>query len=209
MPKLYTSRICPFAHRVRLVLREKEIGYETIEIDLKAMPDWYRALSPNQKVPLWQLDDGQLVWESAIINEFLEDAYPTPALLPESPLSRARVRLATEEAGNTLLPAFYGVARNGEPVSRLEQALDALESRDFLGGPWWVGPDLSLADLNIYPWFERLPLTGLGLDPGRWPRLAAWQALLAKRPAVRAEAGSELPRGALCAAVSRPEATAG
>lgn len=189
--KLYTNRLCPFAHRSRLVLREKGLRYLPVEIDLKNMPEWYRALSPNQKVPLLELDDGQLVWESAIIGEYLEEAYPTPALLPEQPMQRARYRLALDQLGNTLLPAFYGVLRNGEGPERLLEALDALEAHDWQGGPYWLGSQASLADFNAYPWFERLPLVEtLTWDEARWPRLTHWKKTMATRPAVIAEAGS-------------------
>lgn len=189
MPKLYTNRLCPFAHRVRLALREKGIAYLPVEIDLKEMPEWYRALSPNQKVPLLELDDGRLIWESAVINEYLEEAYPTPALLPEDAFQRSRARLAVEQVGSTLLPAFYGVLRLGEDAGKLHAALDTLEAHDWQDGPYWVGKQLTLADLNIYPWFERLELA-LRLDESRWPKLARWNRTLAERKAVIAEATS-------------------
>lgn len=194
MPKLYTNRLCPFAHRARLVLREKGIVYLPVEIDLKNMPAWYRSLSPNQKVPLLELDDGQLVWESAIIGEYLEEAYPVPALLPQDPLLRSRYRLAQEQIGSTLIPAFTGVLRNGDDVSKLTDALDTLEAHDWLGGPFWLGRQLTLVDLNVYPWFERLPLAqeavGLAWDEARWLRLSLWKKTLSERSAVIAEAGS-------------------
>ncbi len=194
MPKLYTNRLCPFAHRARLVLREKGIVYLPVEIDLKNMPEWYRALSPNQKVPLLELDDGQLVWESAIIGEYLEEAYPVPALLPQDPLLRSRYRLAQEQIGSTLISAFTGVLRNGDDVSKLTDALDTLEAHDWLGGPFWLGRQLTLVDLNLYPWFERLPLAreavGLDWDEARWPKLSLWKKTLSERSAVIAEAGS-------------------
>ncbi len=190
MPRLYSSRICPFAHRTRLTLREKGIEFELVEIDLESMPEWYRELSPNQKVPLLELEDGQLVWESAVICEYLEEAFSGPALMPGDALGKARVRLAVELGSARFIPGFYQVLRGAEPQGLL-QAVDQLEAHDWEEGPWWLGPQLTLADLELYPWFERWCVLehyrALGWDSQRWPRLTRWRAGLEARPSVQAD----------------------
>lgn len=195
--KLYSARACPFAHRSRLVLAEKGVDVELIEIDLANKPAWYSKVSLYGKVPALE-HGGERIVESAVINEYLEEVFPTPALLPRAPQIRAFARIWIDFANTRLAPAFTK-ALWGHPAERdaaLEDfgaSLDLLE-REALAklsgvGPYWLGAEPSLADFTFYPWFERLPafeaLTGF-----RWPsaleRLARWRAALEARPSVQA-----------------------
>jgi len=193
MLKLYTAQVCPFAHRCRLALTLAELGHERVEIDLAAIPDWYRQLSPYQKVPLLE-HDGQKNWESAIINEYLADCFPPKALQPADPLLRARSRLAVDWAGSQLIPVFYQVLRNSPEEAAEKLARAVAEAPDWMSdeGPFWLGPQPTLADLAIYPWFERWPVLqhyrNVALDFP--PRLALWRTAMQQHPAVQAEAGN-------------------
>ena len=86
--KLYSARACPFAHRTRLVLGEKKLKFELIEIDLANKPAWYKDVSLYGKVPAIE-HAGQRIVESAVINEYLDEVFPTPSLLPKEPARRA------------------------------------------------------------------------------------------------------------------------
>jgi glutathione S-transferase len=86
--QLYTFQLCPFAHRVRLTLAEKSLTAELIEIDLKNKPPGFSKISPYGKVPLLQHGDVK-VWESAIINDYLDQVFSDPPLMPSSPSDRA------------------------------------------------------------------------------------------------------------------------
>jgi glutathione S-transferase len=191
--KLYTAQVCPFAHRVRLVLAWKGLSCERIEIDLANMPDWYRQLSPNQKVPLL-LDGDDYYWESALINEYLEEGYPQLSLYPEGARARFRSRLLINWAEQKLIPPFYGLLRNSDPqaAEKLQNALQELTQMCSPEGPYLLGPKPSLADAGIYPWFERW----LVLEHYRqlqlvFPaRLAEWLKAVSQDEAVQAEAGS-------------------
>lgn len=194
MLKLYTAQVCPFAHRCRLALAFGNIEHERVEIDLKAMPDWYRAISPNQKVPLLEVGNSK-VWESAIINEYLAEAFPQAGLLPQSALDRSRARLASDFFGNRVIPVFYSVLREPESdaAQRLQQAFQEAPEWMDPQGPFWVGSTPSLADANIYPWFERLgPLAHYRGFTAQLPaRLQTWLDAMRSHPAVQAEAGDE------------------
>lgn len=190
MLKLYTHLVCPFAHRCRLLLAFKGLEAERVEVDLNAMPDWYREISPNQKVPLLMHGEHK-IWESSIINEYLEEAFPEPALLPETPLERARVRLAIDFGGQNLIPEFYKLLRgDSQAAERLQGVLELLP--DWMGpGPFWWSATPGLADAALYPWFERF----LVLDHYRGfraqlpNRVQVWLEALAAHPAVQAEQG--------------------
>ncbi|HEY9905093.1 MAG TPA: glutathione S-transferase family protein, partial [Candidatus Sericytochromatia bacterium] len=79
--EIYSATVCPFAHRSRLVLLEKEIDFELIEIDLQNKPEGFTEISPYGKVPVIKHGD-ERVWESAIINEYLDEVFPEPPLMP-------------------------------------------------------------------------------------------------------------------------------
>ncbi|MBS2037136.1 glutathione S-transferase family protein [bacterium] len=192
MLKLYNSDLCPFAHRARLVVSAKSIEHDRIHIDLKNMPQWYRELSPNQSVPFIQHDEKSLP-ESLIIMQYLDEAFPGLKLTPEDAYGRAKMRLALDAIGSKLVtaisPAFRGpdfqLPADEELWSPLEASLDA-------DGPFWLGAQLTLADLAAYPWFERWPLlqqrTGRALNLP--PRLKRWLAAVSNLPAVLKEARS-------------------
>ncbi len=114
MLKLYTAQVCPFAHRCRLALALGHLEHERVEIDLADMPDWYRHISPNQKVPLLE-HNGHRIWESAIINEYLADVFSDRGLLPHDPLLRVKFRLAVDWAGNHLIPTFTKSCATSRP----------------------------------------------------------------------------------------------
>ena len=89
--RLFSARACPFAHRTRLVLAEKGLDFELVEIDLKNKPEWFSTVSSYGKVPALE-HQGRRFVESAIVNEYLDEAFPEPALLPKAPWARALAR---------------------------------------------------------------------------------------------------------------------
>lgn len=109
--KLYSARACPFAHRTRLVLSHKNIGFELIEIDLKSKPEWFNSqVSGYGKVPAIE-HEGNHIWESAIIDEYLDETFPHPELLPAQPGRRALARMWIDYANTRFAPAWGKLLR--------------------------------------------------------------------------------------------------
>lgn len=196
--KVFSARACPFAHRTRLVLGEKQLEFELVEIDLQDKPAWFSSVSVYGKVPALE-HDGQQVVESAIINEYLDEVFPSPKLLPAAPAARAAARIWIDYANTRFVTAWGGLLR-GETASEREAAQVALEqslahietaglARLSGSGPFFLGGEPSLVDLAFYPWFERWPALehhrGFGV-PARFERLARWREALKARPSVRA-----------------------
>lgn len=159
--KLYGANVCPFVHRVRLVLEEKGLEHDYVSIDLANKPDWYHEVLPTGRVPLLE-HKGARIWESAIVCEYLEDAFSEPALTPSDPAEKAKMRLLIDWIGSKFVPPYYKLLAAQEQDTQeehrgsLEEALRELEER--LGeteGPYFL-ESLSLADLELYPWFERM-----------------------------------------------------
>jgi glutathione S-transferase len=161
---LYSARACPYAHRTRLVLAEKRLRFDTVELDLRNKPAWFQSVSGYGKVPA--LDhDGQRIWESAVINEYLEEVFKEPPLLPADAHQRARARIWIDYANTRFVPAFAALLRaphesaSHKAAAELTSVLRYLETEGFakaeLPGPFFFGEELSLVDFTFFPWFER------------------------------------------------------
>ena len=183
---LYNAARCPYAARARIVLAEKGIEFEVVEIDLSDRPAWLYEKNPAGRVPVLE-EDGWVLSESAVIMEFLEERYPEPPLLPADPADRAAVRLRIFRDHDFTDP--YYAFRRGEDGAReqLDEALGrfdaALGERPYLGGM-----DYGLADIAFVPWVLRAR-DMLGVELDGFPSLADWLARLEQRPAIAAEAG--------------------
>src|SRR5262245_711704 len=106
MLHLYSTYYCPYALRTRIVLKEKGLEYQHTEIDLKNKPADFLKISPYGKVPVL-LDGDARIYESAIINEYIDEKFPSPALMPQSPTERAYVRIWIDFANTRLMPAAF------------------------------------------------------------------------------------------------------
>ena len=115
MIKLYDFASSPNCQRVKIVLAEKDLPYEIVPIDLRAKeqktPDFLK-LNPNGKVPVLT-DDDLVLYESCIINEYLEEKYPNPPLLPKDPAKKAKARILID----------YGMAHLDGPYQKLRMEL--------------------------------------------------------------------------------------
>ena len=187
MITLYNAARCPYVARVRIMLAEKGIEVETVEIDLSDRPDWLYEKNPAGRVPVIEEDGGPPLPESAVILEFLEERYPEPPLLPADPADRAAVRLLIYRDDELTSP-YYALRREEDGArERFDAALgrfDALlAERPYLGGV-----EYGLADIALVPWVLRAR-DMLGVELDGFPSLAAWLARLEQRPAIAAEAG--------------------
>jgi len=184
---LYNAARCPYAARARIVIAEKGIEFETVEIDLSDRPAWLYEKNRAGRVPVVEEDGGDPLPESAVIMEFLEERYPEPALLPADPADRAAVRLLIFR-DHDLTDPYYAL-RRGEDGAR-EELDSALGRFDSLLGeqPYLSGADYGLADIALVPWVLRAR-DMLGVELDGVPALADWLARLEERPAIAAEVG--------------------
>jgi glutathione S-transferase len=198
MIKLYDFKSSPNCQRVKVVLAEKNLPYEIVPIDLRAQeqktPD-YLKMNPYGKVPVLT-DDGTVLYESCIINEYLEEKYPTPALLPKDPGQKAKARILVD----------YGMAHFDSPYQKLrmelmkdpkEQNAQAVASakadlkkllqrfEEEIGDKSYLLGDFSLVDADLLPRFTRLEGFGVLPDPSL-PRLGKYMERMKARPSVKA-----------------------
>ncbi|GAA5785574.1 glutathione S-transferase family protein [Chitiniphilus shinanonensis] len=190
----------PFSHfcgKVRIALNEKGLPHRCLPVPGGWMDSAeYRAVNPLGRVPF--LVDGEVrLGESQVINEYLEERYPQPSLMPEAAQARARVRWLCSLHDNYCAPQvfriFFGLL-NGHAANEFEadwqavlHALDLLEAQ--ADDVWLAGPGFSLADCAwVLSWMHAQGLAGMLGQPldaqGRYPRLLAWAERAAARPAV-------------------------
>ncbi len=182
---LYDAARCPYCARVRIVLAEKGVEYEAIEIDLSDRPAWIYEKNTTGRVPVLE-EDGWLLPESAVIMEYLEERYPEPALLAADAAERALARLWIFRHDHLTKP-YYALRRGEEGAGdRLDQELAKLDAA-LEARPWLGGAAYGLADAAYVPWLLRMrDMLGVPLDP--FPALVDWLDRLLDRPAVAAEA---------------------
>src|SRR5919198_1372995 len=182
MPTLYTAERCPFAARVRIVLVEKALDYDAVEIDLGDRPAWFYEKNPLGKVPVLEEEGGFVLPESVVIMEYLEERFPEPALWPADPAERALGRLWLDRFDARLGHEYYALRRGDR--SRLDERLsdvdDALEAHPYLSGRQY-----GLADIGYLPWILRAR-TNLGVELEPYAALSAWLERLSERPAIAA-----------------------
>jgi glutathione S-transferase len=112
--ELFTARVCPYAHRTRLVLLEKGLEFEHIEIDFKNKSERFLAVSPYGKVPAL-VHDRETIYESAIINEYLDEAFPDPPLMPSGALVGRKRMASLFAAIVTAMPST--TSRRAKPIT--------------------------------------------------------------------------------------------
>jgi glutathione S-transferase len=172
---------------VRIVLAEKNVPHETVFVDLDDRPDWIVELNPpGGRVPVLE-EDGWLLPESAVVDEYLDERFPEPPLLPEDPGERAAARVIVFRFDDFSRP--YYALRRGEVGAheRFATALDWLD-RLLASSPYLTGRSFGLADVAYVPWLIRArDLLGVDVEPYR--AVDDWLARLSERPSIAAELG--------------------
>ena len=197
--ELISTRRCPFVQRSIITLEHKGIDHKMTFIDLDDPPDWFTQISPFGKVPVLRVDNDAVVFESAVINEFLDDVTPGQ-LHPADPLQRAINKSWIEFGGNCCSLTFeIMTAPDRETFDRLVDELESSLTRveQVLGdGPYFNGDKFALIDAAYAPIFIRLDIFRdlFDLDLTRdLPKTRAWQATLLSLPEVQSARVPELP----------------
>jgi len=198
--KLYNANLSNFASKCRLAIYEKNAKVEIAEIpggDLKSAE--YLKIYPLGKTPALMTDDGQVIGESEVINEYLEEKFPTPPLLPKTPEDRARVRsfsrfhdLHLEPPIRALFPQVQSKEKDqkliAEKAAEIKTRFDQLEAM-LSGKAYAAGESFSFADCALVPtmFFATLllPMLGAPSPLEGHPKLATWWEGIQTRPTVK------------------------
>ena len=178
---LVSARICPFVQRTMIVLNEKGLPCRVRYIDLNDKPDWFLEMSPLGKVPVITID-GEVFFESAVINEYLDELYPEPKMLADDSKRRARERASIEFLGQLTSDSYYLMnaptkERALQIATRIRKRISWIESN--YGRFIWGGErHLNLVDAAAAPVFQRFHWLGL-IEPEMklfdgFPKVQEW-----------------------------------
>lgn len=201
MIKLYTFPPSTNSRKVRIALLEKGLEFERINVDLSKReqknPEYLR-IHPFGQVPALD-DEGFVIYDSTVINEYLEDEYPYPALMPKDSEGRARARLMEDYRDTHFNPYCVHImqemrkAEGERDAQRLDtakaaiaRAFDRIEAE--LSGKEYLAGSFSLADIAFMSNFELLDRFAITVDPGKHSKTAAWINRLKARPSFAASA---------------------
>lgn len=197
--ELISTKRCPFVQRSVITLNYKNIEHHMTFIDLDNPPDWFAEISPFGKVPLLRVDDDAVIFESAVINEFLDDITPGQ-LHPTDPLQRAINKSWIEFGGSCCSLTFQimtAAAKQSYDNTLAELTNNLGRVEDVLGGgPFFNGAEFALIDAAYAPIFIRLDVFRDLLDirlTDELPKVHEWQAKLLALPAVQKARVPELP----------------
>ena len=184
--------------RTKIALAEKGLKWDGVRVRLANKEQKkleFLKLNPYGKIPVL-IEDGNVLFESCIINEYLDEKYPDPPLMPKDPYLRGRGRLLVDYALNFVHEPYWDL--RGEMLKPADKRNGALMEdkrrglRDLLqyveaaldDKPYFLG-DFSLTDIAVVPRFLRMETYG-ALPAPSLPRLNAWLARMKERPSVQA-----------------------
>jgi stringent starvation protein A len=183
MMRLYSGTVCPYSHRCRIVLFEKGMDFEIIDVDLLDKSDDLVMISSNNKVPV--LVERELVLtEANIINEYIDERFPHPQLMPADPVMRGRARLFLYRFEQELYSNVNIIILGGKSVDKarasirenLTQLSQILTKQKFL-----LGNEFSMLDVAIAPLLWRLEHFGIQLSRDAAPMMKYSERLFSRQ----------------------------
>src|SRR5690349_6102063 len=198
MMQLYSGNTCPFSHRCRFVLYEKGMDFQVIDVDLYNKPEDIAVMNPYNRLPVL-VERDLILYESHFINEYIDERFPHPQLMPGDPVARARVRLIPLNPEKALF-AHVNVpeSRGLKPTDKqLEKARSQIRDRltqlapIFLKNKCMLGDDCSMLDVAIAPLLWRLDYYGIDMSKNAVPLLKYGERIFSRPAYIEALTPSE------------------
>jgi RNA polymerase-associated protein len=181
---LYAGTTDPQSHRTRIVLYEKDVECQVVDVDIKKKPRELGELNPYNTVPT-MIDRDLVLYDSHIINEYLDERLPHPPLMPVDPVSRAKARLMLmrfERDWYSLLPDLFSSDKKRQLNARntLRDGLTVI-SPVFKDHQFILGEEFSLVDCTLAPILWRLPVYQIELPRQAKPLLDYAERVFARK----------------------------
>ncbi len=194
MMRLYSGTSDPYSHRCRIVLFEKGMDFEVIDVDLMNKSEDVAAINPYGKVPVL-VERDLVLYEANIINEYIDERFPHPQLMPPDPVMRGRARLFLhrfeQEIYSQVEIIEHGVAKSADKArvvirDNLTQLAQILSNQKFL-----LGDEFSMLDVAIAPLLWRLDHYGIQMGKEAAPLMKYAERLFSRQGFIDSLTASE------------------
>jgi RNA polymerase-associated protein len=193
MMNLYSGTTCPFSQRCRIVLYEKQMDFQVIDVDLFNKPEDMAVINPYNRVPVL-VDRDLVLYESNIINEYIDERFPHPQLMPPDPIMRARARQLLFTMEHELFSHIEALERNQKSA---EKSRDHVRDRltelapIFTKQKHMLGDEFSMLDVAIAPLLWRLDHYGIELGKAAAPLMKYAERIFSRQGFIDALTPSE------------------
>lgn len=182
---LYSGASCPFSHRCRIVLHEKGMDFEIRDVDMHGLPEEVAAMNPYNQLPIL-VERDLILYESNIINEYIDERFPHPQLMPADPVMRARARLFLFNFERDLFSYVRQIMEGPQKAadkarSIIRDNLTAI-APIFAKQKYMLGEDYTMLDVAIAPLLWRLDHFGI-IMPKQAAPLLKYAERIFSRPA--------------------------
>ncbi|HWA13284.1 MAG TPA: glutathione S-transferase N-terminal domain-containing protein [Burkholderiales bacterium] len=194
MMTLYSGTTCPFSQRCRIVLFEKGMDFQIIDVDLFNKPEDLAVMNPYNRTPVL-VERDLILYESNIINEYIDDRFPHPQLMPADPVMRARARLFLFRFENELFSHIDAI--DGGTQKQADKARQVIRDNltqiapVFMKQKYMLGEEFSMLDVAIAPLLWRLDYYGIQLPKQAAPLMKYAERLFSRPAFIEALTASE------------------
>ena len=193
MMRLYSGTTCPYSHRCRIVLYEKGMDFDVIDVDQITRAEDIAVINPYNKVPVL-VERDLILYEANIINEYIDERFPHPQLMPPDPVMRGRARLFLHRFEQELYSQVDAIEQGGKTADKaravirdnLTQIAQVLTKQKFL-----LGDDFSMLDVSIAPLLWRLDHYGIQMGKDAVPLMKYAERLFSRQGFIDALTPSE------------------
>ena len=193
MMNLYSGTTCPFSHRCRIVLYEKQMDFQVIDVDLFNKPEDIAVINPYNRVPVL-VDRDLVLYEANIINEYIDERFPHPQLMPPDPQTRARARQLLFTMEHELFSHIDALEKNAKSADKSRAHVrDRLTELAPMFGKQkhMLGEDFSMLDVAIAPLLWRLDHYGIELPKAAAPLMKYAERIFSRQGFIDALTPSE------------------
>lgn len=181
--RLYSGTVCPYSHRCRIVLYEKGMDFEIIDVDQMDKSEDVAAINPYNKVPVL-VERDLILTEANIINEYIDERFPHPQLMPADPVMRGRARLFLHRFEQELYSNVNIIQQGGKSADKaraiirdnLTQLSQILSKQKYL-----LGSEFSMLDVAVAPLLWRLDHYGIQMGKEAAPLMKYSERLFARQ----------------------------
>ena len=193
MMNLYSGTTDPFSHRCRIVLFEKGMDFQVIDVDLFNKPEDIAVINPYNRVPVL-VERELILYEPNIINEYIDERFPHPQLMPADPIMRARARQLLSTMEREIFAYTEPLEKNAKTAdkarteirNRLTELAPMFAKQKFM-----LGDEFSMLDVAIAPLLWRLDHYGIDLPKTAAPLMKYAERIFSRQGFIDALTPSE------------------